>query len=151
MNMKAQNTRLKRAKRAEKSVSALLPLGALLIAALLHLSCRPQGGVYFANIKDGDQLASPFKVEMGVRGMEVRPAGELQEGSGHHHLLINEDPIPKGEVIINDETHLHFGGGDTETEIDLKPGRYRLTMQFADGAHRSYGERWATTIHVIVR
>ena len=33
---------------------------------------------------------------------------------------------------------------------DLQPGRYRLTMQFADGAHRSYGEGMRKSINITV-
>ena len=50
-----------------------------------------------------------------------------------------------------DDQHRHFGKGQTETEITLPPGRYRLTMQFADGAHRSYGEKMRKTIEVTVK
>jgi hypothetical protein len=65
--------------------------------------------------------------------------------------LINVPDIPQGTVIPMDDQHRHFGKGQTETEITLPPGRYRLTMQFADGAHRSYGEKMRKTIEVTVK
>lgn len=107
--------------------------------------------VYFANLEDGQVVTSPLTVEFGVEGMEVEPAGEIKENSGHHHLLINHDFIPSGEVIpAGDSTKLHFGKGQTSTEVNLEPGEYRLTMQFANGAHMSYGEKMSKTISVSV-
>ncbi|MFM7523601.1 MAG: DUF4399 domain-containing protein, partial [Betaproteobacteria bacterium] len=74
-----------------------------------------------------------------------------KEGTGHHHLIINSADIAAGDAIPMDDQHRHFGKGQTETEINLPPGRYRLTMQFADGAHRSYGEKMRKTIEVTVK
>jgi hypothetical protein len=66
-----------------------------------------------------------------VEGMKVQPAGEVVEGTGHHHILINQDFFPPGQVIPTDDTHRHFGKGDTEAVLDLPPGDYKLTLQFA--------------------
>jgi hypothetical protein len=109
------------------------------------------GSVSFVNIKDGDTLASPFLLEMGVEGMIVEPKGEPRKGYGHHHLLINDGPIEKGIVIVADSTHIHYGGGQTSDSVTLAPGNYALTLQFADGLHVSYGEDWANTINVVVQ
>jgi hypothetical protein len=85
---------------------------------------------------------------MGVEGMTVHPAGELLEGTGHHHLIIDAPAVPFGEAVPADENHIHFGGGQTETEVQLMPGPHTITLQFADGMHRSYGEEVSTTIMV---
>lgn len=107
--------------------------------------------VFFANLEDGDVVTSPLTVEFGVEGMEVVPAGAVEENKGHHHLLINHDFIPAGEVIpAGDSTLIHFGQGQTTTEVNLAPGDYKLTMQFANGVHMSYGEKMSTTISVSV-
>ncbi len=83
--------------------------------------------------------------------MQVKPAGDMSEGSGHHHLLINHEPLKAGESVPFDETHLHFGKGQTETELKLAPGKYKLTLQFANGAHQSYGPAAAQTISITVK
>ncbi|MBL4585437.1 MAG: DUF4399 domain-containing protein, partial [Flavobacteriales bacterium] len=107
--------------------------------------------VFFVGLEDGDVVTSPFTVEFGVEGMEVEPAGAIVEGHGHHHLLVNHDATPSGEVIpAGDPTKLHFGKGQTATEVTLEPGTYKLTMQFANGAHASYGEMMSTSITVTV-
>ena len=117
---------------------------------------RPPGGpgkVYFKNLKDGATVPSTVNIEFGVEGLKVRPAGEdpLDHTSGHHHLIIDGRPIATGQPVPLDDKDLHFGKGQTEAEITLPPGRHTLTLQFADGAHRSYGPKWAATITVNVK
>ena len=108
-------------------------------------------GVYFVEPANGATVSSPFKVRFGLKGMDVKPAGEQVAGQGHHHLLINLDSQPKGEIIPVDDTHIHFGKAQTETDVKLPPGTYKLTMQFADGYHLSYGQAMSASISVIVK
>jgi hypothetical protein len=85
-------------------------------------------------------------------GLRVDTAGAIVSGSGHHHLLIDAgDSIPAGVVVPKDSTHLHFGKAQTSTEVTLPAGPHVLTLQFADGIHRSYGSKLATTIKVTVK
>jgi hypothetical protein len=108
--------------------------------------------VFFKNVKDGQTVKSPLKVEMGVDGMQLDTAGALVAGTGHHHLLIDAgDSIPAGTVVPKDSTHLHFGKAQSSTEVKLTPGKHVLTLQFADGIHRSYGAQMAATINVTVK
>ncbi len=107
--------------------------------------------VDFTEPKNGAVVSSPFKVKFAVTGMEVKPAGTMDSSTGHHHLIINGDSMKVGESIPFDETHLHFGKGQTETEVTLPPGSYKLTMQFANGAHQSYGPGLSKTITVTVK
>ena len=109
--------------------------------------------VFFKNLKDGQIVPSKFKVEMGLEGKVLRPAGQdaNDKATGHHHLIVNGGAIKEGDLIPANDTHLHFGKAQSETELDLKkPGTYTLTLQLADGAHRSYGEKFSTTIKVTV-
>ncbi|OYT99063.1 MAG: rod shape-determining protein RodA [Burkholderiales bacterium PBB1] len=108
-------------------------------------------GVYIVAPADGATVSSPFKVQFGIKGMTVAPAGTVTEGTGHYHLLINTTVIPKGDVIPADEKHLHFGKGQTETELKLEPGTYKLTVLFADGLHKSYGDGMSASINVTVK
>ena len=105
----------------------------------------------FIEPKDGDTVPTTFMVKMAVTGMKVAPAGEMAAGTGHHHLLINARDIEEGYTIPNDNQHKHFGKGQTETEVFLQPGKYKLTLQFADGAHRSYGDKLRKSIEITVK
>jgi len=106
--------------------------------------------VFFKAPANGAKVKSPFKVVFGIKGMEVKPAGAIVENTGHHHLLINKMHMNEGEVIPADDKHIHFGKGQTEYELSLEPGEYVLTMQFANGAHQSYGPLMSSTIKVTV-
>lgn len=130
-------------------------VAALTVFASLQLFAAEteKPSVFFANLKDGQTVTSPLKVKFGLKGMKIRPALEdlTDKTSGHHHLIIDGGPIPAGQAIPTDDKHLHFGKGQTETEIKLPPGEHTLTLQFADGAHLSYGEAMSATIKVNVK
>ena len=96
-------------------------------------------------------MTSPLKIEMGVKGMSVGKAGDLKSGEGHHHIIVDGEAVKEGEVVLKDEAHLHYGNAQTEAELSLAPGPHTLTLQFADGAHRSYGPSMSSTVHVTVR
>ena len=91
--------------------------------------------VYFINIKDGDVLKSPFLVQFGLSGKGVAPAGVDIENTGHHHLLINVDEIDYSLPIPSSKQHLHFGLGQTETNLTLEPGTYTLQLLMGNYLH----------------
>jgi len=121
--------------------------------AIAALPSVPAGAkVYFKNLKDGQTVSSPFKVEFGVDGLQLDTAGAIVPGTGHHHLLIDAgDSIPAGQVVPKDAQHLHFGKAQSGTEVTLPSGKHVLTLQFADGIHRSYGSQLAATINITVK
>ncbi len=106
---------------------------------------------FFKSPADGATVGTTFKVVMGIEGMTVEPAGEVKEGFGHHHILINQAMWPEGEIIPPSDTTIHYGKGQTDTELTLEPGDYTISLQFADGVHRSYGESMAASIKVTVQ
>lgn len=121
--------------------------------AIAAEAAPPSGidSVKFIEPSNGAKVASKFKVKMGVNGYTIAPLGTMDKGTGHHHLIVDAGPIPEGQVVPTDKTHLHFGKGQTETEIELPKGKHKLTLQFADGAHRSYGPAMSETIEVNVQ
>lgn len=123
----------------------------IVASAFLASQAFAAGGVMFLEPTDGATVPQEFSVKMGVEGMKVSPAGQLMDGTGHHHLIIDGQPVPKGTVVPADATHIHFGKGQTETTVKLTPGKHTLTLQFADGAHQSYGPDVSTTITVEVK
>ncbi len=111
----------------------------------------PAQSVSFISPADGAVVTSPFVVKFGVTGMAVQPAGTMLPDTGHHHLLINADDIATMATIPADAQHMHFGKGQTETTLDLKPGKYKLTMQFGNGLHQAYGPAMSKSINVTVQ
>lgn len=90
---------------------------------------------YFIGLKDGDTLPTKTTLHFGLRGMGVAPAGSDRANSGHHHLIIDSPTPALNTEIPNDFQHLHFGAGQTETEITLAPGEHTLQLVFGDKNH----------------
>lgn len=92
---------------------------------------------YIISPQDGDVVSSPVTVQFGLVGMGIAPAGVEKENTGHHHLLINTavEGMALMEPLPADDNHIHFGGGQTETTIELAPGAYRLQLLLADHNH----------------
>jgi hypothetical protein len=107
----------------------------LAAATAVHPDAGP--AVYFVNLKDGDTVTSPFRVVFGVYGMGIAPALTAKENTGHHHLLIDTELTDeeKQYAIPNDAQHLHFGGGQTETVLQLPAGQHTLQLVFGDLNH----------------
>jgi hypothetical protein len=95
----------------------------------------PGAEVYFIDLKDGMTVPAKLKIYFGLRNMGVAPAGSDRENSGHHHLLVDTELPPLNQPIPNDFNHLHFGAGQTETEITLKPGAHTLQLLMGDKDH----------------
>ena len=134
----------------------------LFFIAVIFFSCQQKStsietsvvskhNVFFKNINEGDTLESPFVVEMGVIGMKIKPAGELEAGTGHHHIIIDKDFMKYGEIIPMDANHLHYGKGDTIVTLNLEKGQHALTLQFANGMHMSYGKQFSKSINIYVK
>ena len=123
------------------------------VAAIAPVPEIPAGAkVFFVNLKNGQKIKSPFKVKMGVSGIALDSAGLIKPASGHHHILIdNGDSLALGTVVPKDSTHLHFGNAQKEAELKLTPGEHKLTLQYADGIHRSYGGKLASSVTVTVQ
>jgi Domain of unknown function (DUF4399) len=91
--------------------------------------------VYFIDLKDGSTVAPATVIHFGLRGMGVAPAGSDKVDSGHHHLLIDVELPPLDRPIPNDFNHLHFGGGQTEAQVNLAPGTHTLQLLLGDKNH----------------
>jgi hypothetical protein len=118
--------------------SAIVAAAAIAPAILRAETPAPAGAsVYFINLKDGDQVTSPVKVQFGLTGMGIAPAGIERPNTGHHHLFIDtrlSDAQAKSAVPM-DSQHVHFGGGQTETTLMLPAGQHTLQLVLGDFQH----------------
>ena len=120
-----------------------------IVSLLLALACSaafadqtpsPAGAaVYIIKPAAGARGKSPVTVVFGLRGMGVAPAGVKFDNTGHHHLLVDTElpadltqPLPVSDGIR------HFGKGQTETMLDLPPGKHTLQLLFADFTHTPF-------------
>jgi hypothetical protein len=90
---------------------------------------------YFVDLKDGAIVPPKVVIHFGLKNMIVAHAGTDLENSGHHHLLIDTELPPLDQPIPSDFDHLHFGAGQTEAVISLKPGRHTLQLLLGDKDH----------------
>ena len=91
--------------------------------------------VYIVSPAHGEVVGTRVKVIFGLSGMGVAPAGVEQKKTGHHHLLIDASLPELDRPIRADDRHRHFGAGQTEVVIELKPGEHTLQLLLADFAH----------------
>ena len=96
----------------------------------------PEGAaLYFITPADGETVTSPVTVRFGAQGIGVAPAGIEAGGTGHHHLIVDGDLPSLDRPIPASETYRHFGGGQTETVIELSPGEHTLQLLMGDHMH----------------
>ena len=125
-----------------KSFSALF-ISTLLFAGGAHaatanvLESKPAtegASVYIVSPADGAEVTSPVTVVFGLKGMGVAPAGVDLENTGHHHLLVDQEELPKLNAVMGNPP-LHFGGGQTETTLELEPGTHSLQLILGNYLH----------------
>jgi hypothetical protein len=109
--------------------------GSLALAQSRRTPSPAGAKVYFIQPKDGQSVKGRVHVVMGLAGMGIAPAGVDKPQTGHHHLLVNVDKVNTGAALPNDDRHRHFGRGETETMLDLPPGKHTLQLVLGDLEH----------------
>ena len=130
---------------AQRTSAAISALSVAVLALLLAASpvdagtaTSPANAVlYIGWPTEGAVLPAgrPFRVWFGLRNMGVAPKGVALPNTGHHHLLIDSALPPMDQEIPSDRNHLHFGAGETETTVELPPGRHTLQLLLGDDHH----------------
>jgi hypothetical protein len=129
--------------------------GVLILAVLFAAACG--GGengngngasVSIASPEDGATVQSPVTVTMEAEGLEIEPAGEVREGAGHLHLMVDADCVSAAETIPADDAHRHLADGSDEVELELEPGEHTLCAQAGDGVHQALDATHEITITV---
>ncbi len=102
---------------------------------------------------DGAVLDSgPVLVVMEAEGVTIAPAGTMDTGTGHHHLIVDGDvdwtlPIPNDPGV-----HYHMGLAQTDFTLEeLSPGEHRIIAVVADGVHIPLDPPVSDTITVTIR
>ena len=123
------------------------------IFLMVFTGCNKMGDkkVYFGNLENHSQVESPFKVEMKAQNLIVEPAiMGIREGAGHFHIIIDGPLSPPGTPIAKNETHIHYGNGESETILDLPVGEHTLGLQFSKGDHIPYEPPLVQLITIMV-
>lgn len=115
---------------------AFTSLSAMATNSEVNATSPADAKVYFIAPIDGQTVRSNFTVKFGLSGMGVSPAGIERKNTGHHHLLIDTDTLPnmKAPLPATDKI-IHFGGGQTETQLTLSPGKHTLQLVLGNHHH----------------
>lgn len=116
----------------------LMMIGVFLAGSAMAVDRTPAGDMttlYIISPADGATVSNPVTVRFGLKGMGVAPAGTERAGTGHHHLLIDTGLPPLDAPVPADANHVHFGGGQTETTVELEAGKHTLQLLLADHRH----------------
>jgi len=88
-----------------------------------------QPEAYFTNLRDGESRVAPFVLRFGLSMRGIVPAGKAAGRAGHHHLLIDQPlPLDFKKPLPFTSQYIHFGKGQMEAVVDLKPGTYNLNL-----------------------
>ncbi len=118
----------------------LVSVAVLIVPAAARATEAPSDAkAYIISPRDGARVRSPFTVRFGLKGMGVTHAGDATKNLGHHHLLVDPgEPLDPKEPIPSDKKHLHFGAGQTETDLNLPSGPHTLQLVLGDTDHRLF-------------
>ena len=95
--------------------------------------------VFFVAPEEGATVSSPVTLEFGAENFVIEPVGEgaIHEGAGHHHIGIDTDCLPVGEIVPEGSPWVHFGDASSTIDMQLEPGSHRICLQIGDGEHRT--------------
>ena len=125
-------------------IMSVMVLSGLLTSAMaadkLEKRKSPKGAkAYIISPKDGKTVGKKFTVRFGLKGMGIAPAAIDKENTGHHHLLIDVDKLPNLDLpLVATDNIRHFGGGQTEVQLELPPGKHTLQLVLGDWIHLAH-------------
>ena len=124
----------------------------LALSACAGATPKPAPRVFFTSPANAATVSSPVHVTLAVENFTVEPAGAVKAGAGHLHITVDAACAAAGAVITKDETHLHYGKGQLEADLELAPGQHSLCLQAGDGAHTALsGDGLSQTITITVQ
>ena len=112
-----------------------LAAGALV---LVLVACGDSVSVRIVEPAEGAMLeGGSVMVTLEVSGFTLAPAGTMDPGTGHHHLVV-DGILPVGGLPIPSiaGTHIHMGQAQTEYELTgLDAGEHMVIAVMGDGTH----------------
>lgn len=100
-------------------------------------SAEPAGTVTIVTPMDGAEIAGSTVTVQLSSDVDIRPAGDMSEGTGHHHLYLDADLTPPNEPVPTVEgSIIHMGDASSAYTFEgVEPGEHRIIAVVADGAH----------------
>lgn len=115
-------------------------------------SVPDKSSVYIVSPKNNEQVTNPVTIKFGIKGFLIAPVGVNKHKAGHYHLLVDvKNPIDEDEPIPRDKQHLHFDAGETETTLQLPPGKHTLQLVVGDEEHEPFEKLISKKIMIDVK
>lgn len=127
----------------KKALTALLvPLTVAACGGDAETDAMPEaeeaaGTVTIVTPMEGAEIAGSTVTVQLSSDVDIQPAGDMTEGTGHHHLYLDADltspdePVPTVEGSI-----IHMGDASSSFVFEgVEPGEHRIIAVVADGAH----------------
>lgn len=136
-----------------RKLSAFIALSSIFMIGFTSAYSYADSSVKITEPANGATVASPVKVCLEANGVVVEPAKNgVNEGKGHHHLLIDTDlPSDLTQPIAKDDKHVHMGDGSTCKELTLAAGKHTIRALFANGAHVPGAPALTASVEVTVK
>ena len=99
--------------------------------------------VSFVEPKNNATVSSPVHMKFASKGIEISPVPpgdpkETRPGVAHYHVGIDQGCLAPGKTIVKGTpSWIHLGKGDSEMDMQLTPGRHRLSLQLGDDLHNT--------------
>ena len=125
---------------------ALASLGFAAVASMTAHSGVWAAGkprIFFVEPKNGATVKSPVHLKFGIEDYKIAavPDGDVKTarpGVGHYHVGIDTPCLKPGETIVKGTpSWIHFGKGDSEIDMQLTPGKHKLSLQLGDDLHNT--------------
>ena len=125
----------------------------LFVLSILSSAAFAENTAKITEPANGATVASPVKVCLTAEGVVAEPAANgVNEGKGHHHLLVDVDlPADLTQPIAKDDKHVHMGDGSSCKELNLASGKHTIRSLFAKGNHIPYNPPITSTVEVTVK
>ena len=115
-----------------------------LVLALVACTDAPESGagggpsVRIVQPADGATVGGgSVLIRLEVSGFTIAPAGTMEPGTGHHHLMVDTGlPAAGAPIPTTPGVHIHMGQAQTEYELtDLAAGAHTVIAVVGDGSH----------------
>ena len=108
-----------------------------------QVSAQGKPRIFFIEPKNNATVKSPVHLKFGIENYKIAPVPEgdvktARPGVGHYHVGVEQNCLKPGETIVKGTPQwVHLGKGDTEMDMQLTPGKHKLSLQLGDDLHNT--------------
>ena len=113
------------------------------MSAPTDVSAQGKPRIFFVAPKNGASVKSPVHLKFGIENYKIAPVPDgdvktARPGVGHYHVGVETGCLKPGETIVKGTpSWIHLGKGDSEMDMQLTPGKHRLSLQLGDDLHNT--------------